>query len=82
MRNFKIIQFIMAAYAIVFLLAACNSTEPMVKQESIIGKTVEEIVQIMTIDEKIGQMTQVDRRYLEDINDIKRFYLGSILSGG
>ena len=82
MRNFKIIQFIMAAYAIVFLLAACNSTEPMVKQESIIGKTVEEIVQIMTIDEKIGQMTQVDRRYLEDINDIKRFYLGSLLSGG
>ncbi len=36
----------------------------------------------LTLDEKIGQMTQVDRRYLSDIIDIKQFYLGSILSGG
>ncbi|MBK6913179.1 MAG: glycoside hydrolase family 3 C-terminal domain-containing protein [Ignavibacteriales bacterium] len=36
----------------------------------------------MTLDEKIGQMTQVDRAYLKSIEDIKTYYLGSLLSGG
>jgi hypothetical protein len=36
----------------------------------------------MTLDEKIGQMTQVDHRYLEQKSDIKTYFLGSLLSGG
>jgi beta-glucosidase len=36
----------------------------------------------MTLEEKIGQMTQADRRYLESESDIRRYSLGSILSGG
>jgi beta-glucosidase len=40
------------------------------------------LVAEMTIDEKIGQMTQVDHRYLEQKSDIKTYYLGSLLSGG
>lgn len=35
----------------------------------------------MTLDEKIGQMTQVDRRVIEP-SDVTRFFLGSVLSGG
>jgi beta-glucosidase len=36
----------------------------------------------MTLDEKIGQMTQVDRAYLQSDQDIATYGLGSILSGG
>ena len=36
----------------------------------------------MTLDEKVGQMTQPDRRYLESDADIAKYYLGSVLSGG
>lgn len=40
------------------------------------------VVKIMTLDEKIGQMTQVDRQFLVSPEDIKTYFLGSILSGG
>ena len=43
---------------------------------------IDRLVSSMTLDEKIGQMTQVDYRYLQDKTDIKKYFLGSILSGG
>ena len=43
---------------------------------------VKKLVVEMTLDEKIGQMTQVDHRYLEQKSDIKTYFLGSLLSGG
>ena len=43
---------------------------------------VENIMKQMTIKEKIGQMTQVDRQFLNDISDISRYGIGSLLSGG
>ena len=36
----------------------------------------------MTLDEKIGQMTQPDQEALRDPADIERYFLGSLLSGG
>ncbi len=36
----------------------------------------------MTLDEKIGQMTQVDMAALKDHADVKKYFLGSVLSGG
>ena len=36
----------------------------------------------MTLDEKIGQMTQPDQQYIKDLSDIEKLSLGSILSGG
>ena len=36
----------------------------------------------MTLDEKIGQMTQVDRQFLKPEADIETYFLGSLLSGG
>lgn len=36
----------------------------------------------MTLDEKIGQMTQVAHNYLTTPADIKTYFLGSLLSGG
>ena len=43
---------------------------------------VQDLLSYMTLDEKIGQMTQVDRQFLESNNDIDTNYLGSLLSGG
>jgi len=36
----------------------------------------------MTLDEKIGQMVQVDSAALHDQSDVKKYFLGSVLSGG
>ena len=35
----------------------------------------------MTLEEKIGQMTQAEQDALKDINDIEKYFLGSLLSG-
>src|SRR3984957_7711015 len=36
----------------------------------------------MTLDEKIGQMTQPGQMFLKDPSDIETYFLGSVLSGG
>jgi beta-glucosidase len=36
----------------------------------------------MTLDEKFGQMTQVDSDALKDKGDVAKYFLGSVLSGG
>jgi beta-glucosidase len=43
---------------------------------------VDELLAQMTLEEKIGQMTQADQQFLEDIADIETLFLGSLLSGG
>lgn len=43
---------------------------------------VEALLAQMTIDEKIGQMTQADLKALKRESDVGRFFLGSVLSGG
>jgi len=41
-----------------------------------------ELVARMTLDEKIGQMTQPDQMFLKDPSDIETYFIGSVLSGG
>ncbi|WP_052078519.1 glycoside hydrolase family 3 protein [Spirochaeta lutea] len=41
-----------------------------------------DLLSYMTLDEKIGQMIQVDRSFLQNPKHIATFALGSILSGG
>jgi len=43
---------------------------------------VEALLAQMTLDEKIGQMVQVDSSALKDKTDVKKYFLGSVLSGG
>ena len=54
------------------------------KTEKLIADTefVEKLMGDMTLKEKIGQMTQVDRQFLNDISDISKYGFGSLLSGG
>jgi beta-glucosidase len=44
--------------------------------------SAEQLLSQMTLDEKIGQMTQVDMGALKDKSDIQKYFLGSVLSGG
>ncbi len=45
-------------------------------------KEVEALLAQMTLDEKIGQMVQVDSGALKDKADVQTYFLGSVLSGG
>src|SRR5947208_3392447 len=36
----------------------------------------------LTLEEKVGQMTQPDQMFLKSIDDIEKYHLGSLLSGG
>ena len=41
-----------------------------------------DLLSYMTLEEKIGQMTQVDRQFLDGDKNIETYFLGSLLSGG
>jgi beta-glucosidase len=43
---------------------------------------VDSLMSLMTLDEKIGQMVQVDIKGIKDPNEISKYSLGSILCGG
>jgi beta-glucosidase len=43
---------------------------------------VRALLATMTLDEKIGQMTQAEQNALKDVADIEKYFLGSLLSGG
>lgn len=45
-------------------------------------KAVDLLLAQMTLDEKIGQMVQVDCSALKDKTNVNRYFLGSVLSGG
>ena len=47
-----------------------------------VAERVADLVGRMTLEEKLGQMMQVDRRYVLAPEDIARFQIGSVLSGG
>ncbi|HEX4264535.1 MAG TPA: glycoside hydrolase family 3 N-terminal domain-containing protein [Verrucomicrobiae bacterium] len=46
------------------------------------GDPVDALLARMTLDEKIGQMTQVDLAALKDRSDVQKYFLGSVFSGG
>jgi beta-glucosidase len=43
---------------------------------------VRDLMTYMTIEEKVGQMTQVERQFLDRDDNISKYFLGSLLSGG
>ncbi len=51
-------------------------------KEKMISAKVDSLLSQMTIEEKIGQMIQVDMLALENPEDITKYYIGSLLSGG
>lgn len=63
-----------------FVSQGCNGKNN--ENSSEVDAFVENLISEMTLEEKIGQMTQVDQRYLNDPDDIRKYFLGSLLSGG
>src|SRR3989339_2227968 len=81
----QIIRFNALHFTAIFLIIAFScKEEKIILPESVltIEQKVDALISQMTIDEKIGQMTQAERGALQNIEDIKNFYLGSLLSGG
>jgi beta-glucosidase len=74
----------MAAGAMSFSLpsfiraAQSSSSKPLSSYDS----KVQELLARMTLEEKIGQMTQAEQDALKDVSDIETYFLGSLLSGG
>jgi beta-glucosidase len=52
------------------------------QQSSNVEAQVAALIAQMTQDEKIGQMTQADSQALADRSDVKKYFIGSVLSGG
>jgi beta-glucosidase len=76
-------------YSILPLLMTCaafltgdSSAATTSQSEAEIHGRVEALLQQMTLDEKVGQMTQVDMDALKDKEHIRQYALGSMLSGG
>ncbi len=65
------------------VLTACQimpSAKP--KPLSSYDSQVRELLARMTLEEKIGQMIQLDQEFLKDPQDIETYFIGSVLSGG
>ena len=65
-----------------FYLSEACAQERTVMQLSAYDKQVRDVVAGMTLDEKIGQMTQPDQEFIKDLADIETLCIGSVLSGG
>jgi beta-glucosidase len=87
----------MGSIALVLLLASCAATDEESTQapaevsgERPSGQAlftsfddrVDELLAQMTLDEKVGQMTQPDQEFLEDVDHVREYMVGSLLSGG
>lgn len=67
----------------VILLIGQIMTNAQTEKEVSINKKVNALLSQMTLDEKIGQMTQVDYDAIKkNVKDIAKYSLGSILCGG
>ncbi len=65
-----------------FINLSCDNIESNNLSEVEISKRVSELIDSMTLDEKVGQMTQIDQRFLDTITDLSTYSIGSLLSGG
>lgn len=43
---------------------------------------IEALLSEMTLQEKIMQIGQVDKAYIKDLDDVRKYGVGSIISGG
>ena len=73
--------------ALLALLAGCRSETGRTQVEgqkklTAFDDQVQQALSGMTLDEKIGQMTQAEITGLKDDKDVGDYYLGSLLSGG
>jgi beta-glucosidase len=78
---------VVPAFTLAFALACSHHAPPAPTSAApaAAGRPAPDIAALlarMTLDEKLGQMTQIDRNALGAPSDITEFFLGSILNGG
>lgn len=69
-------------FAIITLSCAIEQASAADDQAAAVEAKVDDLLKQMTLDEKIGQMTQVDSAALKNKDDVQKYFLGSVLSGG
>lgn len=74
----RISSLVIACIMVVSILSACRNTN---KEQKEINQRVDELINEMTLDEKVGQMVQAGRNTASP-QDVKKYFIGSILSGG
>ena len=62
------------------IFLSCQTSNKL--SETQLDKKVDDLIAKMTLDEKVGQMTQIDQRFLDTITDLSTYSIGSLLSGG
>ena len=77
MRYFKILLLTLS-----IINFSCDFQKTNKISESEISSRANEILNMMTLEEKVGQMTQIDQRFLDTITDLSTYHIGSLLSGG
>lgn len=82
MIRIKNILYIIFSLLITFLFSCKSNPSSSDQDNNSISAKVEQLLSQMTLDEKIGQMTQAERVALQNVSDIKTYALGSLLSGG
>ena len=83
MKNLSILSVIIFLSVVLFSAFSSDPLTKGSKKMSSLDKKVDELLSQMTLNEKIGQMTQVDIDALKGhFEDIEKYSLGSILCGG
>src|ERR1700682_6062092 len=72
-------EFVAASLAAV---SAYGAASPQGGRFSRFDPQVRKLPATLTVDQKIGQMTQPDQMFLQSEDDIVKYHLGSLLSGG
>lgn len=54
---------------------------PMARLDPVVERRIDQILSAMTLEQKIGQMTQAEIRSITP-DDVRRHYIGSVLNGG
>lgn len=80
-RSAALVLSVIALTCLCWALATTRAAEP--KNYSSFDPLVKPIVAEMTLDEKVGQMTQPELEYIKNnLGDIEKYFVGSVLSGG
>jgi beta-glucosidase len=86
MERFMTPRTLLLAAALLVAAGAAPATQPAAptaqKPLSAWDSQANALIATMSLDEKVGQMTQADQMFLADISDIETLFLGSLLSGG
>ena len=79
-KNMRYFNILLLTLLIINFSCDCQKTNEI--SESEISSRANEILNMMTLEEKVGQMTQIDQRFLDTITDLSTYHIGSLLSGG